>query len=286
MEAVHEIIRGVLLPARAAWLIYFTPSLLVWSLLPVLAVALVLLVLFLCGIGTIDITRRLIWMALEYAGFDTSETHSWTGLAGMGVTTVLALVIILIVLVTLYYVFVLLSTTIASPFLSILSNTVEEYVIETEYLGPSTKLVAALIPKHPTDFRSQLNANVYIVGQEILAALVYVSLSLALLFMTLFPLVAPVTAALQWCLTCFFALHNLSAYVCERRMLSFRQRVRMYARRWAVCAGFSSVAACIMLVPVLNLLALPTLVVSATLLVMTMEAERLAEHQIRDTKQE
>jgi len=84
---------------------------------------------------------------------------------------------------------------------------------------------------------------------------------------------APAATAMIAVTALFLALDSAS-YALERRGLGFREKLRWSRRHLAIVAGYGAAAFLLCSIPVVNLIALPLLVVAGTLLVIDVERAR------------
>ncbi|GIX46760.1 MAG: hypothetical protein KatS3mg131_0971 [Candidatus Tectimicrobiota bacterium] len=190
---------------------------------------------------------------------------SWYGWLWQAPLRLLAWMIGLLLLVTalvvIYVAFLLLGTVIAEPFLDVLSQRVEQLVRGQPLEAPAT-LRGAL---------RELGAGVF---DELRKLGFFLGVQLALLLLGLVPPLTPLTVVAGTLFTLLFLPLEYAGFAMDHRHLRFAQRrAFIWQHRWAML-GFGAAAFLTLLVPLLNFVCLPALVVGGTLLFLELEARR------------
>ncbi|MGB1238498.1 MAG: sulfate transporter CysZ [Pseudomonadales bacterium] len=150
-----------------------------------------------------------------------------------------------------YYSFNVVANLIAAPFNGILSEKVEQLVAGRQLEEESWSQILAIVPRT--------------IGRE-LAKLAYYLPRLALLIILSFVPVVNLAAPLLWFL---FGAWMMAIQYCDYPMdnnkVSFREMRRILKRQRFSAIGFGALVQLGMMIPLLNLLMMPTAVIGATL---------------------
>ena len=228
-----------------------------WAILPtvvnivVFTVAFALFVLFYQDIyglatGFLPQTPPQTW----YAWFWVAPLR----LLGWGI----GLLLLLTALVVLYFIFLLLGTTIAAPFLDVLAQRVE-----------------ALVTGRVQEERGTAFGTLHTIGVSILDELkklgFFLLVQLAFLILALLPVLTPIMAIVATLFTMLFLPLEYAGFAMDHRHWRFSQRRHFIWQHCWLMLGFGAAAFLTLLVPLLNFLCLPVLVASGTLLVLHTE---------------
>ena len=151
----------------------------------------------------------------------------------------------------------LLSNVASAPFLDALSQRVER-VVAGEVAGENESGLAAILGDAGRTISNE-------VQRLLLFVAVWGVISLGGVLIPGAQLVAP---PLLMLFTAIFLPLDYSGYVMDRQQISFARRRHWVSENFSTMLGFGSMALGISLVPGLNLLLLPTLVIAGTLLVL------------------
>lgn len=168
------------------------------------------------------------------------------------------LLLILTALVVLFLTFLIIGTAIASPFLDVLSQRVEE-IVTGRVSEDKTTLLGAL-------------RNI---GGSILLELrklgFFVAVQAALILLGLIPFLTPLTVLAATIFTMLFLPMEYASFSMDRRQMPFKtRRALIWRQRWLML-GFGAAGFLTLLIPLLNFVCLPALVVGGTLLFLHVE---------------
>ena len=174
----------------------------------------------------------------------------------------IGLLLLLTALVVLYFLFLLLGTTIAAPFLDVLAQRVEDLVTER------TQEERAMVLGAPrTMWGSMLD--------EIKKLIFFLLVQLAFLILALLPVLTPLMTLAAALFTVLFLPLEYAGFAMDHRHLRFAQRRHfIWHHRWLMF-GFGVAAFLTLLVPLLNFICLPVLVTGGTLLVLYTEGAQV-----------
>lgn len=171
----------------------------------------------------------------------------------------IGLLLILTALVALFFAFLILGTAIASPFLDVLSQRVEE-VVSGHLSEDKTTLFGAF-----QDIGSSIVLELRKLGFFLAVQAVFV-------FLGLFPFFTLFTVVAASLFTMLFLPLEYAGFAMDRRQISFRsRRILIWHQRWLML-GFGAAGFLTLLIPLLNLVCLPALVVGGTLLFLHVES--------------
>jgi CysZ protein len=254
-----DLVRGFQLSCQGVTFLARHRSLWKWACLPLL----VNIVVF--------TTAMIVFLAFMYAPLYNLATsflyssppetwYAWLWVAPLRLLAWgIGLLLLVSALVAVYTIFLLLGTAIASPFLAVLAQRVE--VISTgRDVQDSTTLREALYA-----------FGVSIVG-ELRKLGFFLSIQLLIVLLGLIPPLAPVMVLVGTLFTILFLPLEYISFAMDQRQLRFAQRrTLIWQHRWLML-GFGAAAFLTLLVPFLNFLCLPALVVGGTLLFLRIEA--------------
>jgi CysZ protein len=161
-------------------------------------------------------------------------------------------------LAVLFLIFLLLGTVIASPFLDALAQRVEDII---------TGHAAA---DHLT-LRHVVRSFTVAAGAELKRLGFFVAVGMTLFLLGLIPLLSPFTVVAASLFTLLFLPLQYAGYAMDHQLMTFAQRrALIWKHRWLML-GFGAAASLTLLIPLLNFICLPILVVGATLLMRHVE---------------
>jgi CysZ protein len=170
----------------------------------------------------------------------------------------IGLLLILTALVVLFFAFLVLGTAIASPFLDILSQRVEE-IVTGRVSEDKTTLLGAL---------RNIGGSIVL---ELRKLGFFVIVQVALFLLGLIPLLTPLTVVAATFFTMLFLPMEYASFAMDRRQMPFpTQRSLIWRQRWLML-GFGAAGFLTLLIPLLNFVCLPALVVGGTLLFLHVE---------------
>jgi CysZ protein len=174
----------------------------------------------------------------------------------------IGLLVLLTALVVLYFIFLLLGTTIAAPFLAVLAQRVE-----------------GLVTGRPQAEDTTAFGTLHSIGVSILDELTklgfFLVVQLTCLLLALLPVLTPLIAIVATLFTMLFLPLEYAGFAMDHRHLRFAQRRHfIWHHRWLML-GFGAAAFLTLLVPLLNFLCLPVLVTGGTLLVLHTEGAQV-----------
>ena len=170
----------------------------------------------------------------------------------------IGLLLLLTALVVLYFIFLLLGTTIAAPFLDVLAQRVESMV------------TGRVQEEHATALGTMHTIGVSILD-ELKKLVFFLLVQLAFLILAFLPVLTPLMALVATLFTMLFLPLEYAGFAMDHRRLRFAQRRHfIWQHRWLML-GFGAAAFLTLLIPLLNFICLPVLVTSGTLLVLHTE---------------
>ena len=172
----------------------------------------------------------------------------------------IGVVLLLAALLILYGAFLALGLVIAAPFLALLSQRVEMLVTGKQAPdAASWKAVLATVLESVVD---EFRKVAFFVGVQ----LVLWVLGLLL------PFLAPITVAVAMLFTLVFMPLEYAGFAMDSRHLRFAQRRALVWRHRWLMLGFGASASLSLLLPLLNFVCMPALVVGGTLMLLHLEA--------------
>lgn len=184
--------------------------------------------------------------------FATQEPEAWYEWLWVGPLRLLGWlmqwILVVVVALVVYFLFTVVGSVIASPFLDVLSQRVEQLKTGGVQGSNSGALGAAL----RVAFEDAKRTAFFLVGQ------------IAILALGLIPGLQPLAALLAFTFAALFLSLDYTAYTLDRREVTFRARRSWLWSHKAALGGFGTAAFVTFLVPGLNFLALPVLVTAGT----------------------
>lgn len=252
MRFLSEGIRGFKLVFHGAAFLRQHRSLWRWALLP----ALVNLLVFAAAFAVfLTFYSDIYQLATGILHVEQPETwYGWLWVAPLRLLAwSLGALLVVASLVILYLVFLLLGTVIASPFLDVLAQRVEDIV------------TGRVSEEHPT-LRSAWRSFSISVVAELKKLGFFLSVQIVLLLLGLIPLLSPFTVIAATLFTMLFLPLEYASFAMDHRQLRFAQRRQLvWQHRWLML-GFGVAAFLTLLVPLLNFVCLPIFVVGGTIL--------------------
>ena len=264
MQFMSDGIRGFQLAFRGAAFLRQHRSLWRWAFLPALVNLIVFAVAF----------TVYIWLFSDIYALATGFIHleapkAWYGWIWVAPLRFLAWLIGALLLVAslavLYLAFLLLGTAIASPFLDVLAQRVEAIV--TGHVSEER----VSWPRVLRSFTASLVLELKKIGFFLAIQVVLFLLGL------LIPPLLPFTVIAATLFTILFLPMEYASFAMDHRQLHFAQRRQLiWQHRWLML-GFGTAAFFTLLIPLLNFICLPILVVGGTLLFLHTENTSHAE---------
>jgi CysZ protein len=225
---------GFTLPYAALRLVLATPTLLFWSLLPiVLTMALYVWVIAVLQAWTLAQLLSL----LTLLGFDPTGGIAWT--AGMLAWMILVLVGALT--------FAFVSTIVAAPFNDRLAARTERHAV----------------PPIPPPARGGQGGQLHLIWIDLVKTIAATVAGFAAIVLALVPVVNAFCVVAVCLLVCF----QYTSYPQTRRHVGLASGAYFLVRHAWACTGFGAVVSALFAIPILQSLALPLAVVGGTLLV-------------------
>ena len=253
MRLIRDVVRGFGLVFRGLTFLRQHRTLWTWALLPagvnliVFAAAFALFLHFYPGIYS---------MATDFLRLDApAEWYAWLWVAPLRLLAwCIGILLIAVTLVVIYLAFLFLGTAIASPFLDVLAQRVEE-------------IATGRITAERVTLRIALHAFTASILVELQKLGFFLAVQLSLFLLSLIPLLSPFTVIAATLFTMFFLPLEYGSFAMDHRGLRFAQRrALIWQHRWLML-GFGAAAFLTLLVPLLNFICLPVLVVGGTLLI-------------------
>lgn len=170
----------------------------------------------------------------------------------------IGLLLLVTALVVLYFIFLLLGTTLAAPFLDVLAQRVEQ-------------LVTGRPPEASATMLGTVKGISVSIFDELKKFVLFLLIQLALLVLGLLPVLTPITAVVAMLFTMLCLALEYAGFAMDHRHWRFSQRrAFLWQHRWRML-GFGAAAFLTLLIPLLNFICLPVLVVGGTLLVLHTE---------------
>ncbi len=162
-------------------------------------------------------------------------------------------ILVVVLLLAIYFLFAVVGSIIASPFLDVLSEKVER--LQTGSAGVGAP-----------GWRAALRAAAGIALEDAKRTFFFLGGQLAILALGLLPGVQPLAALAALVFAALFLSLDYTAYVLDRHQVSFRTRRRWMWQHRRSMLGFGAASLGCFLVPGLNFLCLPVLVTAGTML--------------------
>jgi len=259
MWFLSDYVRGFQFPFQSVPFLFQHRTLWKWAALPALVNGLVFAAALAVFLWAYPSIYDLVTSFLQ-----AESPTAWYGWLWVGPLRVLAWIIgallILASIAILYLVFILLGTIIASPFLDVLAQRVEEI---------ATGQIAAQRPTLSSVWQSFFVSIV----AELRRAGFFFAIQLTLILLGIIPILSPFTVVAATLFTVLFLPLQYAGFTMDHRLMTFAQRRHLiWQRRWLMI-GFGTAAFLTLLVPLLNFFCLPILVVGGTLLFLHVERQ-------------
>jgi CysZ protein len=200
-------------------------------------------------------------LATGFLYLDAPQTwYAWLWVAPLRLLAwCTGLLLLITALVVLYFVFLILGTMLAAPFLDVLAQRVEALATGRACQGQTTLLDAVR------------NIGVSII-EELRKLAFFLAVQITLLLLGLLPVLTPFTVLAATLFTMLFLPLEYASFAMDHRQLRFRQRrALIWQHRWLML-GFGAAAFLTLLIPLLNFICLPALVVGGTLVILHTES--------------
>jgi CysZ protein len=257
MRCVVEGMRGFHLAFRGLTFLWEQRSLWKWAILP----AVVNVVVFTAAFALfLRFYADLSGLATSFLPLAPPQVwYAWLWVAPLRLLAWgISLLLIVTALVVLYFAFLVLGTMLAAPFLDVLAQRTEE-LVHRHVAAEHTTLLGTL---------QTMGASL---TNEVLKLGFFLAVQLTLFLLSLLPLLAPLTVLASTLFTVLFLPLEYAGYAMDHRHLRFAQRrALIWQHRWLML-GFGAAAFLTMLIPLLNFVCLPALVVGGTLLLLHTE---------------
>ncbi len=225
---------GLKLPFRALRLIVSTPSLLAWSLLPVLLTG----VLYFFGIR--ELQHWVMQYVREWIVHSGFHLEGWVG-------SVLDWTIAILLWIVAGLTFSFTSTILASPFNDLLAERAERFA------------ELPMTPAPPGGFQHLARTLMIDVSKSVAAA----TATVCALVVSWIPLINFIAFALAFLLLAF----QYTSYPQTRRHITLRAGLWFLVTHFWACFGFGATMSLLFAIPLISSFALPVAVVAGTLLV-------------------
>jgi CysZ protein len=229
-----------------------------WALLPAAVNVVVFAAAFVLFFYVYD---DLYTMVTGFFSFPPPEAwYAWLWVAPLRVLAwSIGFLMLVAFVVSMYFAFLILGTIIATPFLAVLAQRVEE-------------IVTGHIAQERTTFLGAVHAFGTSLADEIRRLVFFLGVQLILFLLSFIPLLSPLTVTAATLFTMLFLPLEYAGFAMDQRHLRFPQRrALIWQHRWTML-GFGAAAFLTLLIPLLNFVCLPALVVGGTLLILHIEA--------------
>ncbi len=257
MQFFSNGVRGFGFPFQGMAFLWQNRPLWKWALLPAAVNVVVFATAFAIFLWTYPITYSLITGFLPSEPPDTWYAWLWTAPLRFLAWMIGALLIVASIIM-IYLAFLLLGTVIAAPFLDVLAQRVED--IATGQVSQERPALRGIWQSFYVSFVSELKKiGFFFVVQA------------TLFFLGLIPILSPFTIMAATLFTMLFLPLQYAGYAMDHRLMTFAQRrTLVWKQRWLML-GFGAAASLTLLIPLLNFVCLPILVVGGTLLLLNAE---------------
>jgi CysZ protein len=234
-----------------------------WAILP----AAINLVVFAAAFATFLIFYPDLYdLATRFVSLDPPQSwYAWLWVAPLRLLTwMIGLLLIVTALVVVFFAFLILGTAIAAPLLDVLSQQVEE-------------IVTGRVSEEKTTLLGALRG----IGGSIVVELrklgFFVAVQAILFGLGLIPLLTPFTVLVASLFTMLFLPLEYAGFAMDHRQMPFAaRRALIWQQRWLML-GFGAAGFLTLLIPLLNFVCLPALVVGGTLLFLHVEGSSKTE---------
>jgi CysZ protein len=252
MRLLSDGLRGFRFPFQGAVFLRQHRTLWKWALFP----ALINLVVFAAAFS-IFISMYPSLYNLSTSFIPPASPDAWYAWFWMAPLRLLAWLIGVLLIVAsfamLFLIFLLLGTVIASPFLDVLAQRVDDVMSGRPAADNLT-------------LRHAVRSFTVAAGAELKRLGFFVAVAMTLFLLGLIPLLSPFTVVAASLFTLLFLPLQYAGYAMDHRLMTFAQRrALIWKHRWLML-GFGAAASLTLLIPLLNFICLPILVVGATLL--------------------
>jgi CysZ protein len=262
MRLLSDCVRGFRFPFQSVPFLLHHRTLWKWAVLPAIVNSIVFAAAFAVFLWVYPSIYDLVASFLQVASPTTWYGWIWVGPL-RALAWMIGVLLILASIALLYLAFLLLGTVIASPFLDVLAQGVEEIAA-----GPLAEQRLSLNTLWRSFFVS--------IVAELRRAGFFFAVQIALLLLGLIPILSPFTVLAATLFTVLFLPLQYAGFTMDHRLMTFAQRRRLiWQHRWLMF-GFGTAAFLTLLVPLLNFFCLPVLVVGGTLLFLHLEQRTLA----------
>jgi CysZ protein len=268
MRSVLEVGRGFQIAFRGVAFLGQHRTLWKWALLPTA----INIVVFTAAFALfLSFYPKLYDLTTGFLYLDAPVTwYAWLWVAPLRLLAWgIGLLLLMTTLVVLYFAFLILGTVIAAPFLDVLAQRVEE-------------LTSDQAPEERTTFLGALRAVGNSIVDELQKLAFFLAVQIVLFLLGLMPLLTPFTVIATTLFTMLFLPLEYAGFAMDHRHMRFPQRrTLIWQYRWLML-GFGAAAFLTMLIPLLNFICLPALVVGGTLLFLEAESRPNADCRLRN----
>jgi CysZ protein len=258
MRFVFDLGRGFQLVFRGIAFLGQHRSLWKWAFLPVV----INVVVFTAAFAVFLVFYPDLYsLATGFLSLDPpSVWYAWLWVAPLRLLAlVISILLVVTALVVLYFAFLILGTAIASPFLDVLAQRVEG-------------LAAGRTSEEPTSLLGALRAVGTSIVIELQKLAFFLAVQIMLFLLGLIPFLTPFTVVAAALFTMLFLPLEYASFAMDHRHMRFPQRRALIWRHRWLMLGFGAAAFLTLLIPLLNFVCLPALVVGGTLLFLDVES--------------
>ena len=260
MRLLSDGLRGFRFPFQGAVFLRQHRTLWKWALFP----ALINLVLFAAALSIfISMYPALYELSTSFIPPASPDAwYAWFWIAPLRLLAwLIGALLIVASLAMLFLIFLLLGTLISAPFLDVLAQRVEDVMIGRPAADHLT-------------LRHALRSFTVAAEAELKRLGFFVAVAMTLFLLGLLPLLSPFTVVAASLFTLLFLPLQYAGYAMDHRLMTFAQRRDLiWKHRWLML-GFGAAASLTLLIPLLNFICLPILVVGATLLMRHAEGNK------------
>ena len=252
MQLLSDGLRGFGFPFQGAVFLRQHHTLWKWALFP----AIINLVVFAAALSIfISMYPTLYDLTTSFIPPTSPDAwYVWLWIAPLRLLAwLIGALLVIVSLAVLFLIFLLLGTVIASPFLDVLAQRVEDVITGRPAADNLT------LSNTWRSFAVSAEAELKRIG-------FFVVVGMALFLLGLIPFLSPFTVIAAALFTLLFLPLQYAGYAMDHRLMTFAQRrALIWKHRWLML-GFGTAASLTLLIPLLNFICLPILVVGATLL--------------------
>jgi CysZ protein len=261
MQFISNAVHGFKLAFRGATFLRQHRTLWTWAVLP----AGVNVIVFAAAFALfLQFYPDIYDHATGFLRLDSPEVwYAWLWVAPLRLLAwCIGILLISAAMVVIYLTFLLLGTAIASPFLDILAQRVEH-------------IAAGHVPTERLTLRTAFRSFTASALIELQKLGVFLTVQFILFALSLIPLLSPFTVIAATLFTMLFLSLEYGGFAMDHRQMRFAQRRRLlWQHRWRML-GFGAAGFVTLLVPLLNFVCLPILVVGGTLLIVELPDGKL-----------